>query len=941
MPQASVHQVFQSHDGYLWLATEGGVARFDSVGFKVYAHENLPAFTSDDVSAIAETSNGVLWFGTADGLIRKDSSSIRRFAQADGLPSSSIMSLRVNADGSLLVLTAMGAARFSSAGLLIPAAADSETMLARLRDGAAPMLDIRVIRPALKTSTIYAAFNKTDDLIEPAQAGPGGAIWRRTATSVTEILSGIHREFRIGRDLAGSRIQCLSVDREGTAWIGTDKGLFTAAPGAAARVRRSAPLQSESVLSILQDREGNEWIGTESSGLHALRPRKFEGVSAAAGEGIATVAQASDGSIWYGTRREGLRRLQGGRENVPVPAAGLTSPVILSLAPGPRGDMWVGTPDGLNHVEHGKARRYTSADGLPDDFVRSVLVSRDGTVWAGTRSGLARLRGSKFSAVASRGSAVNRSIGPFLDASSSNSALGSKLWVGTAAGLELLDGEGAHNFLPTKNGFTSDIITAIAQGQGDNLWVGIYGGGLSRFARGRFEKVDSPDLPPRISGLAVDAAGYLWLRGSRGVYRASLAELNHCASVARACRPAVARYGTADGMPSEDLTSDGTPALWAATTGDLWFASRKGLARTEPLRLPVNRNPPPVLVERFAVDDVEQPPTVGAFKIGPGHHRFIFDYAALSYTVPSKVRYRCKLEGFDRDWIDVGARRAAYYTSLPAGSYRFRVIAENNDGVWNKIGADVSFSVLPAFYLRWWFYALSLAGVAAAAGLAFQIRFRTIRKQFALVLNERNRVAREIHDTLAQDLVSVSLQIELVLQSIAAEQLSQASEQARNARLLVKKGLEEARQSIWNLRANAARNSLPARLNDTASEFRRKHLNVRLKIGGAYRKLNQTIEDEILRIAREGLSNIDRHAGAAEAAMEMHYGVTELTLIVRDNGRGFSYDAARALDGHYGVRGMEERAAAVGGRLKVFSSLGKGTTVTLHVPLVKYEGVQS
>jgi signal transduction histidine kinase len=264
-------------------------------------------------------------------------------------------------------------------------------------------------------------------------------------------------------------------------------------------------------------------------------------------------------------------------------------------------------------------------------------------------------------------------------------------------------------------------------------------------------------------------------------------------------------------------------------------------------------------------------------------------------------------------------------------------MAQNSDGIWSEVDAELPFVITPPLYQRWWSYLLLLCAIAGFVVLAFQLRIRRERRQFALVLQERNRVAREIHDTLAQDFVSISLQLEIISQSLKVGQTSQAVQKIQETRSLVKTGLEAARQSIWNLRANVSGDSLPTRLATSAEQLRRSLPGVSLKIGGTYRRLDRGLEDEVYRIASEALSNVSRHAQATEVLIEMLYGREQIVLTVRDNGRGFSYESDRALTGHYGLRGLEERAATLHARLTVLSQPGIGTTVTLVVPVPETE----
>jgi signal transduction histidine kinase len=308
------------------------------------------------------------------------------------------------------------------------------------------------------------------------------------------------------------------------------------------------------------------------------------------------------------------------------------------------------------------------------------------------------------------------------------------------------------------------------------------------------------------------------------------------------------------------------------------------------------------------------------------------EYAGLSFIAPSEVRYRFRLEGFDKDWVDAGGRRSASYTNLGPGWYRFVVQAAGEDGVWSAAGAEVRFRVVPPFYRRWWFVVLMvLAGAAVLAGL-YLLRLRLLRREFDAVLAERNRMAREIHDTLTQDFVGTSLQLDLVSQQLARGKVELAVEQVKRTRQLVTEGLNEARQSIWELRANSSQDSLPTRLTRLVQREAYAAVGPKLRVGGAYRALDARVEREVLRIAQEALANVVHHAGATEATVELQYASDTLLLMIGDNGRGFVAEEAAGKAGHYGMLGMKERAAAIGGTLEIESEAGQGTRVTLRAP---------
>jgi signal transduction histidine kinase len=297
------------------------------------------------------------------------------------------------------------------------------------------------------------------------------------------------------------------------------------------------------------------------------------------------------------------------------------------------------------------------------------------------------------------------------------------------------------------------------------------------------------------------------------------------------------------------------------------------------------------------------------------------------------------LEGFDKQWTQAGSRRIAYYTNLPARHYRFRVQAANNDGVWNEAGASLSFSVKPPFYRRLWFLLLAVFCVAAIVVLLYRLRLRRLHHQFQAVLAERNRVAREIHDTLAQSFVGVSVQLELTAQLLAHSQVDAAGQQIDRTREYVRDGLAEARRSIWDLRAATAQHTLPTRLTRLAEQSSTASVPIKLNIGGTYRPVAAKLEDEILRIAQETLSNVSRHAQASRVSIDLRYHSNRLTLTIADDGRGFdAADRSPPARGHFGVQGMRERAMQIHAQLTIESAPGQGTTVKLEAPIPAQKG---
>ena len=929
LPQNSVHAIFQSRDGYLWIATEGGIVRFNGVEFKTFQHEDSPAITSDDISCFAQGSDDALWIGTADGVLRYSQGSFQRYSTTQGLPSADVRSIAAQGS-SIYVLTGAGLARFDGKGFSAVATPSIPTAIAFFGENlliATPsgLLQSNGGPPA-------PAYQHLSPAKQPVVAFgylPDHTLWQRTAASLTFIANGNPRTLD-SLTFDGARFESFLPGSHGDLWIGTSKGLYHL-DDPVSSPHLFADLGTDSVLSLYEDREGDLWIGTDTSGLHVLRHQNFHTLPGTTHPLVTALTQTTDGAMWIGSNGDGLTRWLFGRERAFSVRNGLGSDVILSLAAGSNEDLWVGTPDGLNHVQGDRITSVTSADGLPDDFIRSLLRDSDGTLWIGTRRGLAHLDGSRVATFTHANGLGSDLVGAVVHPTGSDD-----LWIATLAGLSLLH-NGSIKTFTTRDGLSGNVITALFSDTQGNLWIGTRDNGLTvRTPDGHFIAFHRRDLPETVDSIIGDDTGSLWLGTAHGIFRARFFDLLACAASA-SCPLHVNRYGTSDGMPTEEVSAIGHPAVWKLSDGTVWFATRKGVAIVDPAHLFFNHVVPPVVIERFTVDDTVQP---NGSEIPPGHIRLAFEYAGLSFVAPSRVRYRYRMEGFDKQWTDAGSRRSAYYTNLPAGHYRFQVQAANNDGVWNESGAELSFFIRPPFYRTLWFLFLAAALLAGLAVLLYRLRVRRLRSQFDAVLAERNRVAREIHDTLAQSFVGVSVQLELTTQLLAQQQVDAARQQLDQTRAYVREGISEARRSIWDLRAATAQNTLPTRLTGLAEQFGSNNLKLHVRIGGTYRPLDAGMENEILRIAQEALTNVTRHAQASSAALTLNYEPAQLTLTIVDDGQGFSTSEASLLtaQGHFGLQGMRERARHIGAQLSISSATGQGTQIHLTVPLPTQKG---
>jgi signal transduction histidine kinase len=509
--------------------------------------------------------------------------------------------------------------------------------------------------------------------------------------------------------------------------------------------------------------------------------------------------------------------------------------------------------------------------------------------------------------------------------------------VATLAGLSRLSGGKIANYT-TANGLSSNVITSLLSRKDGTLLIGTQEHGWNLWDGRRFSAEQYNGLKQStIHAILDDERGHLWFATAKGIARCN------CDGLANKMQQAGCsnwiEFGPADGLRGREMATNSHPSAWRSHDGHLWFATPKGLVEVDPAHFPVNTVPPPVALERFTVDDVPQP-LLGAasvLKIPAGHVHFQFDFAGLSFTAPQKVRYRYKLEGFDRNWTEAGTRRTAYYTNIPPGRYTFRVQAANNDGLWNTAGAALAFELRPHFYQTIWFYALLLAALVGIVVLFLRLRLRRAEGEFRAVLGERSRIAREIHDTLAQGYVGISVQLEVLAELLRHNKTEAAAKHLDLTRGYVRDGLAEARQSIWALRSqDSNETTLPVRLRRLVEAASGHGLEAKFSLFGAYRPMPPDTEREFLRVAQEAIHNVKKHAGARHLFVQLEYRPSEVALEVRDDGSGFAAGPEReSSSGHYGLTGMKERAAAIDGTLEVDSEPGIGTTVRLRTAMPK------
>jgi len=726
LPQGTVYAVVQTPDGYVWAATEEGFVRFDGANFVVYDKAAAAQIRNNMTVALLPARDGSLYAATTGGgLIHVEGQRIRSYSVTDGLPSNAVTALYQSSDGTIWIGTQRGLARRQNDGRIVPVGSVDQlphsTITALTEDwsgqlwigtmhGVATLKDGRLFRhdrDGFPTEQILSLCAARD-----------GSVWIGThGNGLLRYRSGKFRVYTASDGLASKSPSAIYEDRHGTIWIGTlDKGIGRFRSEQFDFDLQAAGVGSKAVSSFLEDREGNLWIGS-AQGLTRITEPKVLTFTTAQGllaDNVRTVHADPAGTLWVGTGR-GLQTLDGSRSI--SKETGLSSNMVLSAWSGRDGSIWIGTVDGgVNRVFQGRTTVYDASNGLRSPLVLSVYEDRSGVVWIGTARGLQRIVNGALAPDTFRLS--GEAVGVMYE--DRNGAL----WVGTQdGGVNKIAGASVTSF-STRNGLSSDFVLSLYQDSAGALWVGTQGGGLNRYKGGRWATITSREglFDDSVFAIQEDDNGFFWMSCNKGVFRVSRQQLD---DVAEGRQPKVSAvvYGRADGMKSRECNGGTQPVAWKTADGKLWFATVKGVAMIEPNTTRVAAAPP-VMIEGVFADHHRLDPA-NSQPLAPGTKTLEFHYAGINFAAPGKVHYQYKLDGFDREWIDAGARRVAYYTNLRPGTYRFHIRAATDDGPWNS--ATTTFQQRPHFYQTPWFLTASIISLIGVAGGAHRSRVNLVR----------------------------------------------------------------------------------------------------------------------------------------------------------------------------------------------------------------------
>jgi ligand-binding sensor domain-containing protein/signal transduction histidine kinase len=957
-----ISSIAQTPDGYLWLGSEFGLLRFDGIRNVAWQPPGDQRLPPGRITRLLAARNGTLWIG-GKGLASWNGAKLTQYSE---LADQYIFALLEDREGTVWV---------GSLGI--------------------PKGKLCAIRSA--GIQCYGDVGGRGYGVVALYEDRKGDLWVGVRDGLWRWNPGPPKFYSLAGEPDG--IQAFGEDADGTLLVGWKKGIYRFVDGQTEAYSQPGGAHQFRPSKVLRDRDGSLWIGTHDRGLfhvHQGRTDAFSPGDGLSGEDVFALFEDREGNVWTATNG-GLDRFRDFAVATFTENQGLSKAVVGSIVADKDGGVWLATYGGLNHWDHGQVTIPRTGDTMRDGRINgenpvSLLQDDRGRIWVCTLREFGYLENGRFNSIKSvpGGNVLSivqdaagdlwmayERLGLFRISPPAQvrqapwAALGHKdyasiltpdhspggLWIGFFQGgiAYLADGKVRASYT-TADGLGEGRVGGILFDHEGTLWASTEGG-LSRLKNNRFTTLTSKNgLPCDTVHWAIEDDDHsLWLFTACGLVRIERSELEGWVAAVDKDKSTkqtirVTVYGSSDGVPSAAEGGHYNPQVVKTSDGKLWFQQpSNGVSVIDPHHIPFNKLPPPVQIEEVIADDKAYDMASDVLLTSQTRHLEI-DYTALSLAAPEKVLFRYKLENLDRDWRDAGTHRQAFYTNLAPGHYRFRVAACNNSGVWNEAGAFLDFSVAPAYYQTTWFRVSCATAFVLLLWGIYQLRVQHLQRQFAIGVkarvNERTRIARELHDTLLQSLHGLMFQFQAV-RNLMPRKPEEAMQSLDEAISETEKALAESRDAIQGLRSEPiAKGNLAELLRSTSQELvasgseNEKPPVFDLIEEGERKPLSPASKNEICRIAFEILRNAFRHSHAHRIEAEIRYDAHMLRLRIRDDGQGIDPKVLKegGKAGHWGLRGLRERAERIGARLDFWSEAGAGTEVQLAVPAaVAYE----
>jgi signal transduction histidine kinase/ligand-binding sensor domain-containing protein len=941
LPQNSVRGIVEGSDGYIWVATLNGVAKFDGIHFTVFDKSNTPGISSNRFVAMLRGGANELWLPSEDGnLIRYHDGKFETLGLSKGIRPHSVGAITGDQKGGIWIES-----------------------------------DAKILAWNAAAGRFERSSFSTEDLQFIPLWWVGTGFWARRGNQLVCFSRGSLQTYTLNASVPVSKIRGVAVGGDGAVWMAlTQGGLGQLRNG------EFVPMANPIVMPFLSSSR-HDWKVEISNNF--VRQLDFPSGGADKAIQYNTILSDSEGNAWIGSENEGLFRVQRQSIRTLSTAQGLASDNIYPILKMRSGDIWVGSwPAGLSRIRNGQVTAYTTKDGVPG-LVSSLYEDRAGTLWVATHNGIRTLVHEKLTTPAY----LPQEAMPAVQAMYQTSA--GDMMLGTSKGIYLLTGN-QPRLLTTKDGLAGDDVRTIiedrkgdvwiggyggvtrihngamerwteAQGLPSNnvrslfedskgeIWVGTYDGGIGWFRNGHWIKFDESRglYDNGAFQILEDDKGQFWMSSNRGIYRVNRQQLEDVAD-GKLSRVDSVAYGRADGMLSVECNGGLWPGGVKDNQGQLWFPTQKGVAIVNPSAVIVVDKPPRVSIESVSIEDKVQA-DASKVVLKPGQSNLEVNYTALTYSKPEQVTFRYMLDGVDEHWEEIGHRRTAYYSHLPPGEYVFRVAARNGDGLTSTENALLRVTVIPPFYRRWWFIALIALAVAAIVWKVWQYRIsqwkraQAAQQAFSRELitsqeNERRRIAAELHDSLGQRLIIINnLALYLLRTKGKIRTEREKQETIEEINVEASQAIEETRAISYALRPfqldrlGLAR-AIQALVNTVS---RATGIEFETRIGDIDAVFPEELRINVYRIVQEALNNIVKHADATRGTVTAERTATSVLLIIADNGRGLSMEprGLREGPGGFGMTGMRERATVLNGTLHVKSEPGDGTLLTLEFPI--------
>lgn len=935
-PGGTVNTMTETADGYLWIGTEEGLIQFDGINFRLFGNHNTAGFPRSPVMGLTPDAEGNLW-------IRLGNQTLLRYRDGRfdaplpylGPAETGITATCRGRNGELLFARSNGAFRYSHGRLetLVPAGQGHNLLVISMFE----MPDGRIwlgtrdaglfcLNSGRLSSFVQGLPDRKVNLLVPEGRSD---LWLGTDGGVGRWMTEVGALRPAPRVLQNLPALAMVRDRDLNTWIGTADALVRLTANGRYWSDQGVRSAERKVTALFEDREGNLWVGSPS-GLERFRDPLFGTYGPSGQNSIHGPIYMDDKDrLWFAPASGGLcwqRQEQQGC----IKSADLGNEVVYSISGG-KDEIWVGRRRGgltcLRSVNGAwKSTTYTRSKGLAQDSIYSVLRDPTGTVWAGSLTGgVTKITSDELVTYTTRDGLASNMVTAIARTRDGT------VWFAGPCGLSSLANGRWRNYT-ADDGLPPDGVNYLFEDSQGTLWIGT-DRGLAYIRTGHigFAGTHEPALQDRIFGINEDGAGWLWVTSATHVLRVDRTKLLNDLLTKQSLR----QYETSDGLPSTSgIRRSQSVAL--DSRGRVWLSLEGGLAVVDPLRL--NQVPIPALAQiRSIVADGSSLPLRGSVDIPPLCRRVLLNFTGPNLSAPQRVLFKYRLDGFDRSWSEAVTSREAAYTNLGPGTYKFRVTASNPDGFWSEQEASLQLHVEPAFWDTWWFRTTGFFALALAIGVVYRFRMNQITSQlqvrFEERLSERNRIAQELHDTLLQAFLSASMQVHVAYGRLGSE--SPAKAPLERAIDLIGRASREGRTVLRGLRSQAIDSlSFEQAFSRLAQELAApEEMTYTVTVEGRPKILRQALRDEVYRIGRESVLNAFRHSGGAKIEVEIEYALTQLRLLIRDDGCGIDTQVLRTgRDGHWGLTGIRERAEHIGARLTILSSPQAGTEVVLLVP---------